>query len=504
MKITAIDLQNVRGFERLLRQDFSDSLNIFIGKNNSGKSTILNAIHLIQKTDALTSADQTVGTINGQVRLYCKENHKTTFLPDVNRLGFVFHLNDARRHILSSNGGEAGWGGQTSLEEPDNLIYPYLSKRKVLDYSPEIHKAAENAVTGNLVHLPAKILRSNDPQDDRYQEYTDACKSILGFNISTSGNGGSGRKVAYKLSGDEEIPLTSMGEGVANLLGLIVTLCGAENKIFLIEEPENDIHPMALKGLLDLIIKKSNTNQFFISTHSNVVMRVLGSKSDAKIFEVSSSLTDVERPKLFISEMREIVTPEDRRNVLEELGYEFFDFGQHEGYLLLEESSAEKLIREHLIPMFVPDLEGRIRTYSTRGIDRVTQRFEDLNGLFTFVHLEPVYKNKAWVIVDGGGSSNEILDKLKKLYVEGNGWNENNFSQLSNHDFEEYYPEQFRNHFVENIKGIQNKKDRQAQKLQLLEDVIGWIKENPDEAKSALEQCAEEVISKLKEIEKSL
>ena len=41
-----------------------------------------------------------------------------------------------------------------------------------------------------------------------------------------------------------------MGEGVANIVGLLVDLCLAENKLFLIEEPENDIHPKALKGLL--------------------------------------------------------------------------------------------------------------------------------------------------------------------------------------------------------------------------------------------------------------
>jgi hypothetical protein len=57
-----------------------------------------------------------------------------------------------------------------------------------------------------------------------------------------------------------------MGEGIPHLLGLINDLCLAENKLFLIEEPENDIHPKALKRLLDLIIQKSQSNQFVIST----------------------------------------------------------------------------------------------------------------------------------------------------------------------------------------------------------------------------------------------
>ena len=51
-----------------------------------------------------------------------------------------------------------------------------------------------------------------------------------------------------------------MGEGVTNILGLITDLCVAENNIFLIEEPENDIHPKALKALLDLIASKADAN----------------------------------------------------------------------------------------------------------------------------------------------------------------------------------------------------------------------------------------------------
>jgi predicted ATPase len=34
-----------------------------------------------------------------------------------------------------------------------------------------------------------------------------------------------------------------MGEGVMNILGLIVHLAIAENRLFLVEEPENDVHP---------------------------------------------------------------------------------------------------------------------------------------------------------------------------------------------------------------------------------------------------------------------
>ncbi|WP_373464023.1 AAA family ATPase, partial [Flavobacterium lindanitolerans] len=39
MKITAISMTNIRGFKSLSKTEFSNNINVFIGSNNSGKST---------------------------------------------------------------------------------------------------------------------------------------------------------------------------------------------------------------------------------------------------------------------------------------------------------------------------------------------------------------------------------------------------------------------------------------------------------------------------------
>jgi len=145
-----------------------------------------------------------------------------------------------------------------------------------------------------------------------------------------------------------------MGEGVANALGLIVDLCIAKNKVFLIEEPENDIHPTALKGLLDLVAVKAATNQFIITTHSNIVVKHLGSQPESKLFDVDMILDADGLPTASVTEVGETV--EDRRTVLESLGYELHHVDLWDYWLFLEESSAEKIIRTYLIPWFAPSL----------------------------------------------------------------------------------------------------------------------------------------------------
>ena len=48
MKVTAIQLKNIRGFRELPKTEFSENINIFIGPNNAWKSTILNVINFLQ------------------------------------------------------------------------------------------------------------------------------------------------------------------------------------------------------------------------------------------------------------------------------------------------------------------------------------------------------------------------------------------------------------------------------------------------------------------------
>ena len=55
-----------------------------------------------------------------------------------------------------------------------------------------------------------------------------------------------------------------MGAGLSGTLSLIVGLSVAKDQLFIIEEPEDDLHPAALKELLDAIAESSQSNQFII------------------------------------------------------------------------------------------------------------------------------------------------------------------------------------------------------------------------------------------------
>ncbi len=503
MKITAIKLKNVRGFKNLDKTPFSESINVLIGANNSGKSTILNSIYILQR-QVLFISDITLGQANGTISLYFNGNYQDSIYDNMGQYkSIVFNLNNGSRSYGDVNNNLVTGPNQINEKEPYNLIYPYLSKRKVDSYNENINGSIADSVTGNLSNLFSKIDRLIAPQTDLLnKQYIKACNDILGFEMSTIAKG-NGKHGVYYVHNLEHISLTAMGEGVANILGLITDLCVAENKIFLIEEPENDIHPKALKGLMKLIIEKSKTNQFFISTHSNIVMKYLGSAPDSKVFNITNDERDEEKQKMFISQMKEVENnPEDRRRILEDLGYDFFDFDLWKGWLFLEESSAEVIIRDYLIDWFVKPLKNKIRTFAAGGTSKVITKFEDFDKLFIFLHLEPTYKNKVWVLIDGGEQEAEIINTMKNKYVNA-GWNESNFTQFNEHDFEKYYPEEFQER-VSHVLNITNVQEKRKQKRELLIDVKNWISANEDEAKEKFKESAKEVIAKLKVISKQL
>src|SRR4051794_5486820 len=65
MWVSSLELTNIRGF-RSTTLDLSKQMNLLVGHNNSGKSTILKSIYMLQ-SDSLSPDDITLGETNGTI-----------------------------------------------------------------------------------------------------------------------------------------------------------------------------------------------------------------------------------------------------------------------------------------------------------------------------------------------------------------------------------------------------------------------------------------------------
>ena len=378
--------------------------------------------------------------------------------------------------------------------EPHHLIVPYFSKRKVAQFVETVNQPHTATVAPDLRYLTSKLARLANRDYPAADKYRTACKEILGF-IVTAIRSPNGQRPGVYVDTTRTIPIEAMGEGVPNIVGLLSELAVAEGKLFLIEEPENDIHPNALTALLDLMLESAEHNQFIVSTHSNVVVRHLGSHEDSTVHYIDS---DRALPPTAIAR-RVAEDPAARIGVLRDLGYELYDFHLWDGWLVLEESSAERIIRDYLIPFFAPQLK-RVRTVAVGGNSQVEPAFADFDRLFRFTHLEHQYRNRAWVVIDGDDGGQRIVAKMRERYKAS--WEPDRFRCLSETDFESYYPGRFADAATEVLS--RNGQAKREGKRELLNDVLAWANANEDEARVEFAESAREVIDLLSEIERSL
>ncbi len=502
MRVKSLKLIKFRSFVSTDLIEFG-AINVLVGANNSGKSSVLRALYCMQQGGGDPRADVRSGEVESRIKIQLTETDASilTNIPNSGGTGLLDismkrpSRTEGGMQISYSDGQYLFVINQVLASDPTHFIVPFFSKRKIGHYQEDVRYQHTISVVPDISYLSAKLTRVSNPSFPAYERYRQACQDILGF-VVTAIPSDNGQLPGIFLPNRDTLNIAQMGDGVSNIVALLADLALSEGKLFLMEEPENDLHPKALKALLDLVIESSKLNQFVISTHSNIVVRYLGAQESSRIYKVTT-VPD----KLPIEAKIDLVepTPQARLEVLRDLGYSFSDFELWDGWLILEESSAERIIRDYLIPWFVPKLT-RIRTLAAGGNRQVEPTFEDFSRLVRFTHLEQAYTDAAWVRVDGDSDGKEIIDSLRRRY---SSWSDDRFSCFSKSQFEHYYPSVFKNR-VKEVLGMEKKQDKREAKRLLLNEVRKWLDEDFERGREALASSAEEIIADLKVISSQL
>ncbi|MFT3736963.1 MAG: AAA family ATPase [Rhodocyclaceae bacterium] len=505
MRISSFRLQNFRSFVDTSTISLS-SINVLIGANNAGKSSILRGLHQLQHGLQEHYADVRVGAEAALLEIHLSDARSVQHWPTKDSdapCTFEMRISSTDRRTGQTNMAllfqDVRRAHQTDLRlpsvEPHHFIVPYFSKRKAVSYQEDIREQHVHSITPDVSFLAAKLSRLANPAFPAHKKYAEACESILGFQVTAIPSPNGQRPGIYLPDGQRTLPIEQLGEGVPNVVHFLANLAVSEGKLFLIEELENDLHPQALKALLDLIIDSAQRNQFVISTHSNIVVRHLCSVTDSRLFRIAPRSGDIP----IESEIKEIPNQSSARlAVLSELGYSLSDFELWDGWLILEESSAERIIRDYLVPWFAPNL-SRIRTISSGGASKVAATFEELNRLFLFTHLTPTYRDSSWVIADGDEAGSNAIEKLREKFPSHRP---NQFIALSESAFENYYPQEFSDKVKLVFSG--SPETRREAKKNLLHEVMEWLDADEVRGKAALSKSADEVIKILQSISASL
>ena len=516
MKIKSIQLSNFQSFRDCALEGFT-GINLIVGPNNAGKSAIIRAFMLLQEfePDQKNTRSQCVrsGADLAKIR-FSLEGPVSRFL-DLCRGGYcpgaaaminpVLELSiseyNARVALYTQNGdsisvGEVDYHWAFRGVHPDNLFFTALANRRVSDYEVQVTHDLSNRTSLDHKNLAAKIAWFNSEPQQVSMELSNALFDILGLELKTvAAMYGSGLVPAYPLGRSKSISIQNMGAGVPQVASLLCDLLRADGHIFLIEELENDLHPTALLKLAEVIKSVADRgNQFFITTHSNVVLSALGAYQDARIIKLNCSYRDV-IPTTTATVLPN--RPEARWDLLVELGYSASDFGFWDGFIITEESSAEELMCKFLIPWFAPSLSGRIRLVSSAGVDNVRNRIRGLYNHLLYLKLTPAVNDRIWVMLDGDEAGLNVASDLKAKFTK---LPKDNIYNLKNEMFEKYFPE----YFFEDVKALDTAPDTKFSKTALLKKVVARAESEPDIARVEFARSFSEIITWLKSIEATL
>jgi AAA15 family ATPase/GTPase len=248
-----LHIQNYRLF-RDLKIDKLGQVNLIAGKNNTGKTALLEALKLLACDDVYPLKNQI------SLSIFSRGNMESDNC-------FLTIFNDAKSNVKINN-----------IEIDSNQKYKVdsVENRGFIDIYTNPSEQINEGFTSVNIDTNGKI---NDLLWNRIAltpEEDDVIKvlQIIDLNIKKLSVNSGQAKILIK-GHSKPIPLKNLGDGANRLLTLALALVNAKGKMLLIDEFEVGLHHSVQEQLWDIIFKyaKEWNIQVFVTTHSQDTVR---------------------------------------------------------------------------------------------------------------------------------------------------------------------------------------------------------------------------------------
>lgn len=317
--ITKLTINGYRGLSNLDINQFG-KVNLITGRNNSGKSTILECIRLLVTGGSIQTFKEildyreefaTESGSDGSSGEYGFSPLSSLFFgcPDVHSSGVNFSIDAVGKlpSRVSSLKAGIGWFVRKTDEQQQTISYEPVAD--LFDETADSFPAIDLAIAGRKRVIPlTRFMRRPlgrvepdslvvpcvylDPFSSRstYQlgvmwdaiALTDSEKDVVqalkvisddieGVSMIGTERVGRGRTaIARSRRFRSPIPLRTFGDGVNRLFGIVLSICNAKNGILLIDEIENGLHYSVQTAVWTMVfnLARSLNVQVFATTHS--------------------------------------------------------------------------------------------------------------------------------------------------------------------------------------------------------------------------------------------
>jgi predicted ATPase len=265
--ITELKIENFRSFESLELKGLK-RVNLVVGENNSGKTSLLEAVLFLCETSK-------AGTLPGRLRPTQGDLDSRFFrwlLRDEaeTRAGSITETTEAGQHVVCF--------GRPDAAGPDVLKpggQQYSISNSLLAWGKQRDDARVRVISVQyvdsslLVKLVGKAQRRRDGEETLQRLISKVDHHVRKIRVDP-GEGAEGNQVIVDLGLSELVPVSQAGQGVYRLVTILAEIIGESPDVVLIDEIENGlhhtIHEQVWAGLAETA--ENLGVQIFATTHS--------------------------------------------------------------------------------------------------------------------------------------------------------------------------------------------------------------------------------------------
>lgn len=439
-------------------------INIIIGKNNSGKSSLVDLIeYLIHPTDEFLETGR--GRIRGEVivsHLFEEEEMKSitsnnslyhdTLAPFFNKV-IEYKIITKTSHpdgklpgrISFSENYFSDRGVQETMEQRLKKTFHEKSFARInaeRDIVPE--RASKDKVLSSNGKSATNIIRryineKGFDQDIIKKSFLQGVNQIISpdiyFKDILTRYDNEEWEVVFEDENGTWVTLSKMGSGVKTIILVLLNLLVIpkldkkeyRNYVFAFEELENNLHPSLQRRLFNFIRKYSKDNDayFFITTHSNIVIDLFGSYPLAQIIHVQ---------KQGDRSIATSISPQKHNGILKDLDFKASDLLLSNGIIWVE-GPSDAIYLELLLDLYnikIGSSENGRFSYTIQSLSTAIWKyagFSDFNWEDINVDLQSKIISLAklnhnhLVIIDNDGNYEDKKPSEWESFANGTGKN---------------------------------------------------------------------------------
>ena len=298
--INYLKAKNHKGIGKINLDDLGQ-INVICGKNNSGKTSILEALtekakRSIGKKLKNEDVDWMITLLSSQTDRYT-DPHPTygkewfkRYIESQVAVNTIWYDDDLPKietdikadfkkdeHIGRHDPGAYKYEGffesffKKSVDYFKPVLIPpkrYLETTKNIDLQQTVSPTGEGLIN-RLFFLKSQFIES--PEFKTYEKISKAFNKITGYNFNLTPNTSNQLALFFENEKKKWISADACGMGLSDVLVITSFALDFDYTFLLIEEPESHLHPEMQKRLLSFL-KAIKSRQFLLSTHSSIFL----------------------------------------------------------------------------------------------------------------------------------------------------------------------------------------------------------------------------------------